>query len=104
LLEFFNGLLQVVPSFAPFTTPAYANTAFQILGYTLESIKGTSFRSMMEDSVLKPLGLNHTYYASPPDSVGIIPGSAKESGWAYQLGDEDPYVGFLGARTHTSLS
>lgn len=91
-LEFFNGLLQVVPSYAPFTTPAYANTAFQILGYALETIKGKSFQSMMEDSVLKPLGLNHTYYASPPNSVGLIPGTPKESGWSYQLGDESPYV------------
>ncbi|KAH8905807.1 beta-lactamase/transpeptidase-like protein [Coniochaeta sp. PMI_546] len=88
--EFFNGLLQVVPSYAPFTTPAYANTAFQILGYALETIKGKSFQSMMEDSILKPLGLNHTYYASPPNSVGLIPGTPKESGWSYQLGDESP--------------
>lgn len=82
----------MVPSFAPFTTPAYANTGFQIVGYALESIKGKSFQSMVEDSILKPLGLNHTYYASPPDSVGLIPGNAKDSGWAYQLGDESPYV------------
>lgn len=89
-VEFFNGLLQVPPQFAPFTTPAYSDTGFQILGYALESIKGSSFQSMMEDSVLKPLALNRTYYASPPDSVGIIPGNAKDSGWAYQLGDESP--------------
>lgn len=88
--EFFSGLLRVVPSFAPFTTPAYANTAFQILGYALESIKGKPFGDMVQDSVLTPLNLNHTYYASPPDSVGLIPGTPKESGWAYQLGDEAP--------------
>ena len=44
----------------------------------------------MQESVLHPLGLNHTYYRNPPASVGIIPGNRSESGWNYQLGDENP--------------
>ncbi|KAK0624559.1 beta-lactamase/transpeptidase-like protein [Bombardia bombarda] len=88
--EFFNGLLQVQPSYAPFVTPAYTNTGFQILAYALESIKGKSFKSMMEESVLRPLGLNHTYYNNAPTRVGIIPGSAAAASWDYQLGDESP--------------
>ncbi|GAB1309838.1 D-alanyl-D-alanine- [Madurella fahalii] len=88
--EFFNGLLQAYPSYAPFTTPAYTNTGFQILAYALESIKGKSFQSMMEESVLQPLGLNHTYYRNAPAEVGIIPGNRSDAGWDYQLGDENP--------------
>ena len=45
---------------------------------------------MMEESVLRPLGLNHTYYRDPPAEEGIIPGVRSESGWNYQLGDENP--------------
>lgn len=88
--EFFNGLLQAYPSYAPFATPAYTNTGFQILAYALESIKGKSFQSMMEESILQPLGLSHTYYRNAPAEVGIIPGNRSDAGWDYQLGDENP--------------
>lgn len=88
--EFFNGLLRAYPSFAPFTTPAYTNTGFQILAYALEAIKGKSFEAMMQESILRPLGLNHTYYRNAPAAQGIIPGNRSESGWDYQLGDENP--------------
>ncbi|KAK4116823.1 beta-lactamase/transpeptidase-like protein [Canariomyces notabilis] len=89
--EFFRGLLQAPPSYAPFTTPAYTNTGFQILAYALESIKGKSFESMMQESVLRPLGLNHTFYTAAPAEVGIIPGgNLSAAGWNYHLGDENP--------------
>lgn len=45
---------------------------------------------MMEESVLRPLGLKHTYYGNAPPGVGIIPGSRQDAEWDYQLGDEDP--------------
>ncbi|KAL2195545.1 beta-lactamase/transpeptidase-like protein [Corynascus similis CBS 632.67] len=88
--EFFKGLLRAYPSFAPFATPAYTNTGYQILAYALESIKGKSFETLMEESVLRPLGLNHTYFQKAPAEVGIIPGTTKEANWDYQLGDENP--------------
>ena len=88
--EFFNGLLQAYPSYAPFTTPAYTNTGFQIMAYALESIKGKSFKAMMEESILQPLGLRHTYYNNAPASEGIIPGTSADAGWDYQIGDESP--------------
>ncbi|KAK1752774.1 D-alanyl-D-alanine-carboxypeptidase/endopeptidase AmpH [Echria macrotheca] len=88
--EFFNGLLQAYPQYAPFTTPAYTNTGFQILAYALESITGKSFESTMNDRVLKPLGLKHTYLSNAPASEGIIPGSREDASWDFQLGDEDP--------------
>ncbi|KAL2139044.1 hypothetical protein VTI28DRAFT_5855 [Corynascus sepedonium] len=88
--EFFKGLLRAYPSFAPFATPAYTNTGYQILAYALESIKGKSFETLMKESVLRPLGLNHTYFQKAPAEVGIIPGTTKEANWDYQLGDENP--------------
>jgi CubicO group peptidase (beta-lactamase class C family) len=81
----------VYPSYSPFTTPAYTDTGFQILGYALESIKGKSFKSLVEDSILSPLGMSHTFYNNPADDAAIIPGGNKSAaGWAYQLGDEEP--------------
>ncbi|KAK3342051.1 beta-lactamase/transpeptidase-like protein [Lasiosphaeria hispida] len=88
--EFFNGLLHSYPSYAPFTTPAYTNTGFQILAYALESIKGKTFEEMMKESIFRPLGLKHTYYSNAPASEGIIPGTREDAAWDYQLGEENP--------------
>lgn len=83
-------MVRAIPSFGAFNTPAYSDITFQLLGYALEGIKGKSFQSMVEDGVLKPLGLNHTYYDTPPDSVGLIPGSYKDTNWGFRLGDGSP--------------
>ncbi len=45
---------------------------------------------MMQESILNPLGLNHTYYRNAPAEEGIIPGTPVDAEWTYQLGDENP--------------
>jgi CubicO group peptidase (beta-lactamase class C family) len=45
---------------------------------------------MMEESILRPLGLKHTYYRNAPVEESIIPGNRSKAGWDYQLGDENP--------------
>ncbi|KAK4187919.1 D-alanyl-D-alanine-carboxypeptidase/endopeptidase AmpH [Podospora australis] len=101
--EFFQGLLQAYPSYAPFTTPAYTNTGYQILAYALESIKGDKkFGDMMQDSVLNRLGLNHTYYVYANESVGVVPGNASDAGWYWQLGDENPAGNMYSSTTDLS--
>lgn len=46
----------------------------------------------MEESILRPLNLSHTFYSKPPSNLGIIPGpgSSSDAQWDYQLGDENP--------------
>ncbi|KAI0132808.1 beta-lactamase/transpeptidase-like protein [Xylariales sp. AK1849] len=88
--KFFEGLKTAYPSFAPWTTPAYSNIAFQILSYALENITGKSFISSLTDSVLTPLNLNRTYYYSANESVGIIPREVNETSWNVYIGDESP--------------
>ncbi|KAK3498710.1 beta-lactamase/transpeptidase-like protein [Neurospora crassa] len=90
--EFFSGLLQVYPSYAPFTTPAYTNTGFQILAYALESIKGKPFQTLMKEFILRPLNLSRTFCQKAVSNLGIIPGpgTSSDAQWDYQLGDENP--------------
>ncbi|KAI1653525.1 beta-lactamase/transpeptidase-like protein [Daldinia decipiens] len=85
--QFFNGISLFYPSLAPFQTPAYSNVAFQLLGYALETITGKTFQTLMEESVIKPLGLNNTFLKAPEDSRGIIPGDRYETGWAFDIGE-----------------
>ncbi|KAI5861567.1 beta-lactamase/transpeptidase-like protein [Durotheca rogersii] len=85
--QFFNGISQFYPSLAPFQSPAYSNVAFQLLGYALETITGKKFETIVEETVIEPLGLNRTFLRAPNDSLGIIPGDYFETGWAYDIGE-----------------
>ncbi|KAF3066495.1 putative beta-lactamase-like 1 [Daldinia childiae] len=85
--QFFNGISLFYPSLAPFQTPAYSNVAFQLLGYALETITGKTFQTLMEESVIRPLGLNNTFLKAPEDSRGIIPGDHYTTGWAFDIGE-----------------
>ncbi|KAK8050326.1 beta-lactamase family protein [Apiospora phragmitis] len=87
--QFFEGIANAYPSFAPWKTPAYSNIAFQLLSYALETMTGRSFVASLNVTVLNPLNMRHTYYDNPPDSVGIIP-RATGSGWRANIGDESP--------------
>lgn len=85
--QFFDGIGQFYPSLAPFTSPAYSNVAFQLLAYALETITGETFESLLEDTVLIPLGLNNTFLRAPEHARGIIPGDPDQTGWSFDLGE-----------------
>ncbi|KAK6842737.1 beta-lactamase family protein [Apiospora arundinis] len=88
--QFFEGIANSYPSFAPWKTPAYSNIAFQLVSYALEKMTGRSFVSSLNSTVLNPLNLRHTYYYSAPESVGIIPRDVGKTGWRAYIGDEAP--------------
>ncbi|KAI0830006.1 beta-lactamase/transpeptidase-like protein [Hypoxylon sp. FL0890] len=88
--QFFEGLKRLPPSFSPFVTPAYSNIGYTLLGYALEQMTGKSFGQMVQDRVIKPLGLNRTFYTTPKDSLGIIPGGRLKTNWAFDMGNESP--------------
>jgi len=88
--EFFEGILKLPPSFKPWATPAYSNIAYQLLAYSLESIVGKPYPDILNDTVLKPLDLQDTYYWYAPEKVGILPGSAADTWWYAILGESSP--------------
>ena len=54
--------------FEPGTKFSYSNSGYYLLGYIIEKITGRRYQSYVQDNLLKPLGLTHTYF----DSAGII--------------------------------
>jgi CubicO group peptidase (beta-lactamase class C family) len=54
--------------FEPGTKFSYSNSGFYLLGYIIEKVSGKRYQEYMQDNILKPLGLTHTYF----DSAGII--------------------------------
>ena len=78
------------PQFAPWKTPAYSNIAFQLLAYALENMTGRLFNQSLYDNVMKPLGLDNTYYFWANESQAIIPRNINKTQWYAWLGDEAP--------------
>jgi CubicO group peptidase (beta-lactamase class C family) len=86
--QLYEGLARLPPSFPPFVTPAYSDLGFVLLAHIAEGITGKPWKELLEDTVLKPLGLTHTFYETPDDSLGVIPGSRNRTSWAGNLGEE----------------
>ncbi|KAI0107674.1 beta-lactamase/transpeptidase-like protein [Hypoxylon sp. NC0597] len=88
--QFFEGLKKLAPSFSPYVTPAYSDIGYTLLGYALEQMTGQSFGTVVQNRIIKPLGLNRTYYTTPRDSLGIIPGDRYQTNWAFDMRNESP--------------
>ncbi|KAI1374465.1 beta-lactamase/transpeptidase-like protein [Hypoxylon crocopeplum] len=89
--QFFQGISKLPPSFSSFVTPAYSDIGYTLLGYAIEQMAGKSFKSIVEDKIIKALGLNRTFYTTPEDSLGIIPGARYlPTNWAFDMGNESP--------------
>ncbi|KAK3501471.1 beta-lactamase/transpeptidase-like protein [Neurospora crassa] len=86
--QLFAGLGKLPPSFPTSSTPAYSDISFVLLGYVAERITGKPFKTLMQDSVLTPLNLTHTFTSAPDDWLGIIPGDRHSTSWAFDLAEE----------------
>jgi CubicO group peptidase (beta-lactamase class C family) len=95
----FENFIHRPPIHGPATTPAYSNTAFQILTYCLEKIVGQTYSTIFKTNLTDRLDLKRTTLWIPANSSftaqGYIPIGIEESGWLFDAGDEAPYVQFL---------
>ncbi|KAI1489871.1 beta-lactamase/transpeptidase-like protein [Biscogniauxia mediterranea] len=87
--QFFTGLANVPPSFAPGRTAGYSNMGYQLLAYALEGIAQKGFEQMLEARVVAALGLSRTHYRKPADELGVIPPGGQDA-WAHDLGEASP--------------
>ncbi|KAI1145889.1 putative D-aminoacylase [Nemania diffusa] len=67
------SILSYVPVAADLRTELiYNNLAYEVLGQVIETVSSTSFSSFLTNHILKPLGMNQTFYTSPPTSYRNI--------------------------------
>ncbi|HVV53889.1 MAG TPA: serine hydrolase [Mucilaginibacter sp.] len=57
--------------FEPGTKFSYSNSGYFLLGYIIRQVTGESYGKYIQDNIISPLGLNHTFYNWPNQ---IIPG------------------------------
>jgi CubicO group peptidase (beta-lactamase class C family) len=66
--QLIDSFKNYVLEFEPGTKFSYSNSGYYLLGYIIEKVSGQRFQSYIQDSLLKPLELAHTYF----DSSSII--------------------------------
>ena len=65
MLELFRGQ---EPQFSPGAQTSYSNTNYVLLGYIIEDITGKAYAQQLQQRIVKPLNLQHTYYGDGIDS------------------------------------
>ncbi|WP_217139850.1 serine hydrolase [Streptomyces sp. AC627_RSS907] len=53
------------PGFEPGTDWGYSNTNYLVLGMVIDEVSGVGFRTYVERTILRPLGLDDTYWPAP---------------------------------------
>jgi CubicO group peptidase (beta-lactamase class C family) len=66
--QLIDSFKNYVLDFEPGTKFSYSNSGYYLLGYIIEKVSGKSYQRYIQDNLLKPLALTHTYF----DSAGII--------------------------------
>ena len=59
--------------FTPGTRWAYSNSGYQLLGYILEKVTGEPLPEFVEKTLLKPAGMEHSFWA---DDMRVVPNRA----------------------------
>lgn len=59
--------------FLPGEGCSYTNTNYVLLGMIIEAVSGRTVKQELEDRIIKPLGLEHTYFELAGDSVEALP-------------------------------
>ena len=72
--QYFEAVTKRPPVFSPWTTPIYTNGGFALLSLALENITGRSFRTMFQEDMIKPLGMDSTALQATDLVHAVIPG------------------------------
>jgi CubicO group peptidase (beta-lactamase class C family) len=59
--------------YVPGTDYKYSNSGYILLGYIIEQVTGKTYAEFVQETIFKPLGMDHSYYDSP---TTIITGRA----------------------------
>ena len=80
--------------FYPNQKSTYSNIAFEILGLVLANVTGHSYEHVIENSVLKPIGLSQTSFHPPSDEYAVLP---KNEAWYWDIdeGVQNPTGGLF---------
>lgn len=88
LLELLKGMTTVHPITVPYHRPVYSTLSFTLLSYALSAKYNKSYTNLLEDFVIRPLGLTNTGASPGNASRAAIP--PIENNWGSDYGDNAP--------------
>jgi D-alanyl-D-alanine carboxypeptidase len=71
--------------FTPGSRWSYSNTGYMILGRVVEKVSGKPFAKFLEQRILRPAGMTHTYFEPGKDVPGLATGYT-----SFALGKAEP--------------
>jgi hypothetical protein len=80
------------PVYQPSQSPVYSNAGISLVGLVIEAASNRTFEAAMNDLILKPLALQHTYTGIVPDNAKNMFIPAGSADWDVELGILGPYV------------
>ena len=91
LLEFLEGVITHPPAFPSYTTPAYSNLAYAILGFAYETITGRTLDEGFLDTFQGKLGMTSSTPTYPGSNVdAVIPRNDSYAIFSYDIGNQGP--------------
>lgn len=67
--DIFQYLKAWQPSYPVGTHAVYSNIAFGILGYAVANVAGMEYMELLQQTILNPLGMHHTFLKVPPSMI-----------------------------------
>jgi CubicO group peptidase (beta-lactamase class C family) len=86
------------PNFLPWTTPAYSDEGFMLLGIAISNIVGKPISAVYRDAVFKPLGMKSSFSTHPtanPELAHSVIAGDPATGFAIETGFTTPSGGIL---------
>jgi CubicO group peptidase (beta-lactamase class C family) len=71
--DMLERLKSAEPLFAPNQKSTYSNVNFDLLGLVIEQVTGVPYEEYIEETILKPLGMNSSTFAKPSDKHAVLP-------------------------------
>lgn len=79
---------------------SYSNVAFELLGLVLERVTNQTYKSYIDEAILRPLNMSKSTLSLPPDSAGVIPTNPQY--WDVDEGVQNPTGGIYSSSTDLS--
>jgi len=81
-------LFKTLPlQFEPGTKFSYSNSGYFLLGYVIAQVSGENYYKYVQDHILTPLGLNHTFLNHPNEIIPNHVNGYKKEGDQYKKAD-----------------
>lgn len=87
-LELLKGMLEIQFVMAPNHRPTYSTLSFALIALALEEATGKNYSQLLDELVIKPLGLTNTGVSPGNDEKAVIP--LTQSSWGADYGLNAP--------------